>query len=159
MTKQFGQEEFSAALVDTHSVMLTGLFPGLEYRYQVRISDADAARLVAADVFPFHLFAPGEHFTAWYQLLPERSDHFTLRIYGCFPRETLDDPRHHEAVDGVHAVLRMVHQQDIGACEATWNGLGARSFASGRLGPLEKPIWQFNQWWIERMRPRESARS
>ena len=42
-------------------------------------------------------------------------------------------------------------EQDIEACEATWTGLGAPSFERGVLAPLEKSIWQFNQWWIERM--------
>jgi phosphodiesterase/alkaline phosphatase D-like protein len=37
----FGQEEFGGGLVKEHSVLLTGIFPGLEYHYQV----------VSADVF------------------------------------------------------------------------------------------------------------
>ena len=107
--------------------------------------------LVAAVVFPFHLFAPSEHSLAWYQLLPESHDRFTLRVYSCFPREVLDDPAQAELVSGLQAFTRSVHLQDIEACEATWAGLNARSYEAGRLAPLEKPIWQFNQWWMERM--------
>jgi phenylpropionate dioxygenase-like ring-hydroxylating dioxygenase large terminal subunit len=110
-----------------------------------------ASRLVAAVVYPFHLFAPSAHALTWYQILPEAWDRFTLRIHTCFPRAVLDDPRHAEAIEGVHAFTRHVHQEDIAACEAAWAGLQATSYAGGRLAPLEKPIWQFNQWWIERM--------
>ncbi len=111
----------------------------------------EEGRLLAAVVYPFHLFAPTAESLAWYQLLPHGHDRFTLRIYSCFPKATLDDPAYQEAVEGVKALTKVVHHQDIEACEATWAGLGARSFESGRLCPLEKPIWQFNQWWIERM--------
>ena len=114
--------------------------------------DADEAhRLVAAVVYPFHLFAPSAQGLTWYQILPAGFDRFTLRIFTCFPRAALDDPRHRPAVEALQEFTRLVHHQDIEACEATWAGLQARSFESGRLGPLEKPIWQFNQWWIERM--------
>ena len=36
----YGQTEFGAALVESHSVMLTGIFPGLEYHYRVVSTDA-----------------------------------------------------------------------------------------------------------------------
>jgi Rieske 2Fe-2S family protein len=45
----------------------------------------------------------------------------------------------------------VIHHQDIAACEAVWAGLTSRSVESGRLSHLERSIWQFNQWWIERM--------
>ncbi len=114
-------------------------------------AETTAGGLVAATVFPFHLFAPSEHSMAWYQLLPETYDRFTLRVFTCFPREVLDDPAEREGVEGLQAFTRTVHLQDIEACETTWSGLGARSFESGPLCPLEKPIWQFNQWWLDRM--------
>ena len=89
---------------------------------------------------------------AWYQLFPESFDHFTLKIYSCFPRAVVEDEGAAETIELVNGYLRAVHQQDIAACEATWAGLGARSYEVGRLAPLEKPLWQFNQWWIDAMR-------
>ena len=110
-----------------------------------------AGGLTAAVVFPVHLFAPTAHSLTWYQLLPDAHDHFTLRIYTCFPQSMLDDPAHRGAIEGLQAFTRAIHEQDIEACQATWRGLQARSFEQGRLSPLEKPIWQFNQWWLDRM--------
>ena len=115
------------------------------------LEEAEERRLVAAAVFPFHLFAPTAESLTWYQLVPGTWDRFTLRIHSCFPRETLENPAYREAVEGLQAFIKVVHHQDIEACEAAWAGLRSRSFESGRLSLLEKPIWQFNQWWIECM--------
>jgi phenylpropionate dioxygenase-like ring-hydroxylating dioxygenase large terminal subunit len=108
-------------------------------------------QLVAAVVYPFHLFATSAQSLTWYQVLPVSFDRFTLRIFSCFPQQALEDATLRSFVEGLQAFTKTVHHQDIGACEAAWAGLNARSFESGRLCPLEKPIWQFNQWWIERM--------
>ena len=116
-----------------------------------QLAPDEEQRLVAAVVYPFHLFAPTPDSLTWYQLLPHSHDHFTLRIYSCFAREALEDPAHREAIEGLQAFTKVVHHQDIEACEAVWSGLASRAFDTGRLCPLEKPIWQFNQWWIERM--------
>ena len=102
-------------------------------------------------MYPFHLFAPTPESLTWYQLLPHGHDHFTLRIFSCFPREVLDDPEHAAAVEGLQAFTKVIHEQDIEACEAVWSGLESRAFDTGPLCPLEKPIWQFNQWWTERL--------
>ena len=47
--------------------------------------------LVAAVVYPFHLFAPSADSMAWFHILPERHDRFSLRIYTCFPGDVLED--------------------------------------------------------------------
>lgn len=108
--------------------------------------------LIAASVFPFHLFAPNEDSLTWYQIEPKRHDHFVLRIFSCFPREMLDDPDRRQEVEGLQEVVRVIHHQDIDACETVWAGLNSRSFDTGPLCSLEEPIWQFNQWWIEKMK-------
>ncbi len=107
--------------------------------------------LIAATVFPFHLFAPNEDSLTWYQIQPERHDHFKLRIYSCFPPEMIEDPDRASEIEGMQEVVRVIHHQDIEACETVWAGLNSRSFDVGPLCSLEEPIWQFNQWWIEKM--------
>lgn len=47
--------------------------------------------------------------------------------------------------------VTMVHSEDIGANEGVWQGLQAGSTVQGRLSLFEKPIWQLNQLWLERM--------
>jgi len=111
----------------------------------------EIGRLVAASVFPFHLFAPSGDSLAWYQILPQTFDRFTLRIFTCFPREALDNAEFEDSVRMLQEFIKVVHHQDIHACKTVWAGLNSRSFEPGRLSGLEKPIWQFNQWWMERM--------
>jgi phenylpropionate dioxygenase-like ring-hydroxylating dioxygenase large terminal subunit len=115
------------------------------------ISASEPLPLVAAVVYPFHLFAPTADSLAWYHILPESHDRFSLTIYTCFPREVLEDEASADAVRGMHTITKLIHEQDIGACESVFSGLASPSFESGRLSTLEKAIWQFNQWWTERM--------
>lgn len=115
------------------------------------LSAAERNCLLAAVVYPFHLFAPSAESVAWYHVLPLSHDRFTLRIYTCLPRATLDDPARAEAIEALRALMVRVHHEDIGACEAAWRGLTSPSAVPGRLCHLERTLWQFNQWWIERM--------
>jgi len=115
------------------------------------LGDREARQLVAAVVFPSHLFATSAHSLTWYQILPETWDRFTLRIFNCFHRHAALKPEYREAVEAFQAVTRAIHHQDIDACEAVWAGLRSACVQSGPLGSLEKSIWQFNQWWSERM--------
>lgn len=105
--------------------------------------------LLAGCVFPSHLFAPAREVLSWYQILPEAAGRFTLRIHVCPSRESNGSPE----AEAIRAFTRSVHVQDIAACEATWAGLRAPSYRSGLLAPLEAPLWQFNQWWLDRMGP------
>ncbi len=115
------------------------------------LAEDEIGTLVAAAVFPFHLFAPSGDSLAWYQILPQTFDRFTLRIFSCFPRAALENAEFEDSVRMLQEFTKVVHHQDIQACETTWAGLNSRSFTQGRLSRLEKPIWQFNQWWLERM--------
>ncbi|MCR9095213.1 MAG: aromatic ring-hydroxylating dioxygenase subunit alpha [bacterium] len=123
---------------DGEAIMPKQSLPGL--------SDEEQPGLIAAVVFPFHLFAPGPNSMAWYQFLPESVDRFTLRIYDCVPKDLSEEARAQS-----HAILKVIHEQDIGACEAVMAGLTSGRFERGPLALLEKSIWQFNQWWCERM--------
>jgi len=107
--------------------------------------------LVAGAVWPTHLFAPSQDATAWYHVLPHSYDRFTLRIYVCYPPSTVEDERYHQHVVERGELLKMVHAQDIHACEITWSGLTSGLARPGRLHRLERSIWQQNQWWLDRM--------
>ncbi len=118
------------------------------------LADHEQPGLIAAVVYPFHLFAPAGDRVVWYQFLPESTGQFTLRLFNCFPREVLDDPAKEQERELARTILRVVHEQDIGACEAVQAGLESGHFERGRLSHLEKAIWEFNRWWWEKMRDR-----
>jgi phenylpropionate dioxygenase-like ring-hydroxylating dioxygenase large terminal subunit len=115
------------------------------------LADDQQPGLVAAVVYPFHLFAPSGDNVAWYQLLPESTGRFTLRIFNCFRKDVLEDPARAEDRERQHAILRIIHEQDIAACEAVQTGLESGHFDRGRLSHLEKAIWEFNRWWCARL--------
>ena len=56
-----------------------------------------------------------------------------------------------EAAEGNAALVSVVHHEDIDANDKVWEGLKAPLTKQGRLSPLEKSIWQMNQWWLEKM--------
>ena len=134
-----------------YSVLVMPSIEAAEGAPHVAPDGSDPHVLIAAVVFPFHLFAVNDDSLTWYLLLPDRHDHFTLRVFTCFPKAVLEDPEQADLVTGLQGLTKTIHMQDIDACDATWAGLNARSFEQGHLGPLEKPIWQFNQWWLDRM--------
>ncbi len=115
------------------------------------LEDWQRNTLIAAVVFPFHLFALTPDAMTWYQIFPDRHDHFTLRIYNCVPKSTAEVPEHADALGAVRELTRQIHSQDIGACDAVWAGLGSRLWGPGRLCLLEKSIWELNRWWFEHM--------
>ena len=148
--------------VSTHRDSLEPIFPAARSRvpdnegpYSVlhmpTRPELEAEPLTAAVVYPFHLFAPSAEGMAWYQLLPQRHDDFELRIFNCVPKQHLASEEGRESLAALQALTRRIHEEDIGACEATFAGLQSRSFERGPLGPLERSIWQFNQWWISKL--------
>lgn len=116
-----------------------------------KLTHEEKSQLVAAVVFPCHLFAPTGDSLTWYHVLPQSVSRFELRIYTCFPKETIDNLAHSEAVAAMNELVTYIHNQDVLACEAVWKGLQSQCSKPGKLSILEKAIWQFNQWWLNAM--------
>jgi hypothetical protein len=106
---------------------------------------------VVCNAYPFHLFAVTPDQLAWYQLELHDVGHFTLRIHLCFPESTLADPAHEKSIALSRDFVRAIHLEDIPACEGVWRGLHARAARSGRYSRLEKALWQFNQYVLDRV--------
>ena len=117
--------------------------PGLE-DWQVR-------DLVAAIAFPMLMIAVQGPFMAWYQATPQAGGGVGLKIHLCFPSwmRALEEFPH--ILDEAEATTRAIHAEDIAANDLVWQGLAAPLSRQGRLSPLEKSIWQMNQWWLARM--------
>ena len=113
---------------------------------EVKPGAPDPSELVACVIWPHHLFAFSPNALVWYQLLVDAVDHFTLKIHLCVPTGASAD-----AVQAQLATVDAVHQQDITACQAVQRGLASRLARPGRLSHLEKSLWQFNQWWCDRI--------
>lgn len=115
------------------------------------LEDWQARDLFASVIFPHFLLGIQGSGGAWYQILPYGVDRFLLKIHVMVPRSST-------LLDGFDEMARMlseaisaIHHEDIAANESVWLGLTAPLTEQGRLSPLEKSIWQFNQWWLKKM--------
>lgn len=115
------------------------------------LDDAQKEDLYATVLFPHFMLAFQGNAAIWYQVLPERSDRFMLKIHFCVPKSSTGLPGFERIADDTAALLTVIHTEDIGANDIVWEGLKAPLTGQGRLSLLERSIWQMNQWWLARM--------
>ena len=120
--------------------------------------DASQQRdLFATAVFPHFLLGIQGNATAWYQVLPTSVDTMLLKIHICVPTSTTKLPNFEELADGAAEMISYIHNEDIVANDMVWEGLNAPQTTQGRLSPLERSLWQFNQWWLSQMSKSSSS--
>ena len=107
--------------------------------------------LVAAVAFPCFLLATQGNAIVWYQVLPLDHDRLTLKIHICVPEKSSETDGFEQLADAAAEMTSVIHHEDIAANDMVWKGLNAPFARQGRLSPLEKSIWQLNQWWLEKM--------
>lgn len=115
------------------------------------LEDWQARDLFAAVIFPHFLLGIQGNGVAWYQVLPTAHDKLTLKIHLMVPKFATELPEFDALADGLAGMVSVVHHEDIGANDLVWQGLNAPLTEQGRLSPLEKSIWQMNQWWLDRL--------
>ncbi len=115
------------------------------------LADWQARDLFAAVMFPHFMIAPHGDGMAWYQVFPKGPDRMALDIHICLPAFARELADFDQIADASAAFVNQIHQEDIAANDQVWRGLTAPLTRQGRVSPLERSIWQFNQWWVERM--------
>lgn len=117
------------------------------------LEDWQQRDLFAAVIFPHFLLGIQGNGAAWYQVFPQSADRLLLKIHLLSPRDHLDLDAFAEATEAAAGFISLIHGEDIDANDKVWEGLNAPLTEQGRLSPLEKSIWQMNQWWLDRMAP------
>lgn len=115
------------------------------------LEDWQQRDLFATVLFPHFLLAFQGNGAAWYQVFPSAADRMLLKIHLLSPRTHLALDGFEEAAAASAEMLKVIHHEDIEANDKVWAGLTAPLTKQGRLSPLEKSIWQMNQWWLDRM--------
>jgi phenylpropionate dioxygenase-like ring-hydroxylating dioxygenase large terminal subunit len=115
------------------------------------LPDELAQQLLVAAVFPTHLFAATAETLVWYRIEPRSADSLKLTTSLCVLPQALEDPAYASAVEATREVLRAIHVQDIAACEGVQAGYRSRFARSGRYSHLEKALWQFHNWLLDRI--------
>ena len=115
------------------------------------LEDWQQHALFAGVIFPHFMVALHGAGMAWYQVLPQSAGRLLLKIHVCVPRWAKDLPEYDAIVAGSEQMIAFVHNEDIEANDTVWRGLNAPMTSQGRLSPLERSIWQLNQWWVGRI--------
>jgi hypothetical protein len=115
------------------------------------LEDWQARDLFATVIFPHFLLGIQGSGAAWYQILPQSADRLLLKIHIMVPRSATLLDGFDEMAQMLCAAISAIHHEDIEANNLVWRGLTAPLTKQGRLSPLEKSIWQFNQWWLAQM--------
>ena len=115
------------------------------------LEEWQAHDLFASVLFPHFMLALSGTGLFWYQVFPDGPDRLDLRIHVCVPKSSTERDGFDELASVTAELVGAVHQEDIVANDLVWAGLNAPMTEQGRLSPLEKSIWQLNQWWLDRM--------
>ncbi len=107
--------------------------------------------LFANVIFPHFLIAFHGETLTWYQVFPRSSGKLLLKIHICLPRKAMEEATFEETAQAACELTQTIHMEDIEANDLVWKGLQAPFTTQGRLAPLEKSIWQLNQWWLDKM--------
>ncbi|MEM9573342.1 MAG: aromatic ring-hydroxylating dioxygenase subunit alpha [Pseudomonadota bacterium] len=115
------------------------------------LEDWQKRDLFATVLFPHFMLAFQGTGAAWYQVFPNAADQMLLKIHLLSPKAHLQLDDFAEASEASAGLVNIIHHEDIDANDKVWTGLNAPLTQQGRLSPLEKSIWQMNQWWLDRM--------
>ena len=115
------------------------------------LEDWQARDLFATAIFPHFLLGIQGSAVTWYQVFPQGAGKLHLKIHICVPAAYSEMEGLDEIAEGMALMVSAIHHEDIGANDLVWQGLNAPMTRQGRLSPLEKAIWQYNQWWLDKM--------
>ena len=116
-----------------------------------KLEDWQARDLFAAVAYPCFLIGAQGSGAVWYQVFPAAADRTILKIHILLPGLLLRTPDGEQIAEGLAAGVAHIHEEDIAANDLVWRGLNAPLTSQGRLSPLEKSIWQGNQWWLDQI--------
>jgi hypothetical protein len=115
-----------------------------------RLKHDQLSEFIVAAIFPFHLFAITPDSMQYYQIQPLAVDRLTLRIFNCLPAES-ETPKYAGTAESIRDFVNSVHLQDIVACQGVQTGYRSQSARAGRYSHLEKAVWQFHRFVLERL--------
>jgi phenylpropionate dioxygenase-like ring-hydroxylating dioxygenase large terminal subunit len=121
------------------------------------LEDWQARDLFASVLYPHFLLGIQGSVVSWYQVFPESAGKLKLKIHICVPGAYAAFEGFDQIADEICHMVDAIHQEDIGANNTVWKGLNAPMTRQGRLSPLEKAIWQYNNWWLGKMAPEDGA--
>ncbi|MFI9643402.1 aromatic ring-hydroxylating dioxygenase subunit alpha [Micromonospora sp. NPDC051925] len=102
-------------------------------------------------VFPLLCAGGQPASTFWLQILPISVDRHRLTWHVMVPADQLTSPGLQAFVESSLVAIEQIQEEDGAACRGVQRGLRAPATATGRLAPLELPLWQMQTWLLARL--------
>ncbi len=123
------------------------ILPALEH-----LTPEQRRETLVVTLFPTFLLIPLSSFVIYILVLPRGTSRVTLRLGIAVPETSMNLPDFEERLKQLIDNTLEFHNEDMSICDAVQRGLSSNWARQGRLSWLDKPLWQFNQWLIERLR-------
>lgn len=120
---------------------------GLAIPGSKRLSPEQAARMLIVAIFPLSVFALSPGSMVWLRINPRAPGITDLELNVDMSAAALADDERSRMQSELVADVLAVNAQDMAVCSSVQRGIWAEKATSvGRLGPSERPIWDFYQY-------------
>ena len=135
------------------AVSATNIDGGTNLPFIQTLSEAERLEPMVAFVWPNLLLGIGADMVAYYRLMPTSAESHDLWLNDLMPRNAVEDPDLEQVIRDRAEWARSVHEnEDMPAFERCHAGIRSPFYEQGRLSvPYERCVWEFNQWWAERL--------
>ena len=108
-------------------------------------------------LFPTFLLIPLSGYMIYIRVLPKDQTRVSLKLSIAVPEATTMLTDFEKRLSTTVDSTLEFHNEDMEICDSVQRGLSSSWARQGRLSWLDKPIWQFNQWLIDRLQNELSA--
>ena len=115
------------------------------------LTEAERTRGSLNHIFPFLLISTYPDRMEYYLNFPLGPDRMRTRKIFCVPKDVIGKPEFEPALKVATEQYLKFRLEDVGVNNGIMAGVRSRYAERGRMCHLERPLWQFRQWWEERM--------
>lgn len=144
----FGPAQASAA---------TNIDGGNELPLIETLTESERMKPLVVFIWPNLLLGVGPDQVAYYRVMPTSAESHDLWLDDLMPGNTVENPELKQAIENrVRWATEIVHEtDDMPVFDLCQKGIRTPFYDQGRLSaPYERCIWEFNQWWVQRLRDR-----
>jgi hypothetical protein len=125
------------------------------------VAPEDRHQLIVFMGFPAFFGVCAHNWLWWMSIQPHGVDRVAVRYGGCVTPEVLEDPTLGHFAQELAQFLAIANSEDKVALERVMRGMRGPLTRRGRLGPLDRPLWEFSRfldrYYQDLIRARESA--
>jgi phenylpropionate dioxygenase-like ring-hydroxylating dioxygenase large terminal subunit len=85
------------------------------------------------------------------QIFPEGPERTGFNLTLCLPESSKNMKKHREVLEGVWQTIEIVNDEDNKILESAHEGLTSAFAQAGRYSYLDKGVWQFHRYVLDRL--------